>query len=53
MTVLIQEAPYSMETEEATLDILRLRRVMNYFESVYYGGTYSFDKGHTVKGIVA
>jgi len=31
------------------LDPLRLRRVMTYFEAVYYGGGSAFDKGETMK----
>lgn len=31
------------------LDVLRLRRVMTYFEAVYFGGSDAFDKGETMK----
>ena len=33
-----------------TLDVLRLRRVMTYFEAVYFGGDDPFEKGVTMKG---
>jgi len=35
--------------DDSLLDPLRLRRVMTYFEAVYYGGGDSFDKGETMK----
>lgn len=50
MTVLIQEVPYSLESEDEALDMVRLRRVMTYYEAVYYGGGDAFDKGETMKG---
>jgi len=50
MTVLIQEIPYSMDSEKDTLDIIRLRRVMTYYEAVYYAGGKAFEKGETMKG---
>jgi len=31
------------------LDVLRLRRVMTYFEAVYFGGYGAFRKGETMK----
>jgi len=31
------------------LDSVRLRRVMTYFEAVYFGGGSAFDKGETMK----
>jgi len=35
--------------DKGLLDSLRLRRVMTYFEAVYFGGGDSFDKGKTMK----
>lgn len=49
MTVLIQEMPHTEMTEDEKLDLVRLRRVMTYFEAVYYGGGEAFDKGETLK----
>ncbi len=42
MTLLIIE-------DKDVLDVLRLRRVMTYFEAVYFGGEDSFGKGETMK----
>lgn len=42
MTMLIIEG-------DNILDPLRLRRVMTYFEAVYFGGGDSFNKGKTMK----
>lgn len=50
MTVLIQEAPFTGETESAILDNLRLRRAMTYYQVIYYGGRVAFERGHTMKG---
>ena len=36
--------------DENELDVLRLRRVMTYFEAVYFGGDSAFVKGETMKG---
>ena len=35
--------------DEDELDVLRLRRVMTYFEAVYFGGYGAFRKGETMK----
>jgi hypothetical protein len=51
MTVLIQDTPYQPgQKEKDALDIVRLRRVMSYYEAVSYGGSDAFDKGETMKG---
>lgn len=34
-------------SDPGKLDVLRLRRVMTYFEAVFYGGGDAFDKGET------
>ena len=49
MTVLIQESPKTGETEDSSLDLVRLRRVMTYYQSVYYGGGDAFDEGISMK----
>jgi len=43
MTILIID-------DGGSLDILRLRRVMTYFQAVYFGGNDAFEKGETMKG---
>lgn len=48
MSVLIQEAPYTGETESQILDQIRLRTVQTYYQAVYYGGGDAFEKGETV-----
>lgn len=47
MSVLIQEAPGTHETEDQPLDQVRMRTVMTYFQAVYYGGGDAFNKGET------
>jgi hypothetical protein len=47
MTVLLQETPFTGETENSLLDVIRLRRVMTYFSAVYYGGADCFEKGNS------
>ena len=49
MTVLIQEMPETGQTEGQFLDQFRLRRVMTYYQAVYYGGSGSFETGDTPK----
>ncbi len=49
MTVLIQESPKTGKTEDSYLDQARLRRVMTYYQAVYYGGGDSFNEGITMK----
>lgn len=34
---------------DGALDLLRLRRVMTYFQAVFYGGKDAFEKGETPK----
>uniref|UniRef100_A0A6H1ZXZ6 Uncharacterized protein n=1 Tax=viral metagenome TaxID=1070528 RepID=A0A6H1ZXZ6_9ZZZZ len=51
MSIVIQETPYTHKTENQKLDILRLHRVMTYYEAVYYGGGSAFDKGESPQKI--
>lgn len=37
-------------SDNSFFDSVRLRRVMSYFEAVFYGGNDAFDKGETMKG---
>lgn len=48
MTTLIQESPETGKSEEDLFDQARLRRVMTYYQAVYYGGGSAFDKGETM-----
>ena len=47
MTVVIQDVQHGEGKEDQKLDILRLRRVMTYYQAVSYGGDSAFDKGET------
>jgi len=47
MTVVIQDVPHGEGKEDQKLDILRLRRVMTYYQAVSYGGDRAFFKGET------
>jgi hypothetical protein len=47
MTVLLQETPFTHETEHAFFDMIRLRTSMTYYQAVYYGGGDAFDQGES------
>ena len=49
MTVLIQDVPFTGVDEDQFLDLLRLRRVMTYYQAVSEGGSLAFGENRTVK----